>query len=132
MYCLDTNTISFVLLNRYKVSETLLQVNISELSTTIISETELLYGAYNSSKIEFNLTQIKGFLGHLKIYGIDSQVAEIFAKEKTRLQKLGKVIENMDLLIACICIKENLILVTDNEKHFKQIKNLKIENWAKR
>lgn len=55
---------------------------------------------------------------------------EIFAKEKTRLRKLGKTVEDMDLLIASICLKNNLILVTNNQKHFVNILNLQIENWT--
>ncbi len=132
MYCLDTNIISFILKGREEVVEVFLQKNPSEISTTIINEMELFYGAYNSKKINYNLKQIEGFLTYSKIFNLDSDVIRIFAKEKTKLKKLGKTIENMDLLIASICLSNNLTLVTDNQKHFDFFKNLKVENWVKR
>ena len=46
---------------------------------------------------------------------------EFYAQEKNRLRSLGVSIEDFDL-----------ILVTDNVKHFANIKGLAIENWVKR
>jgi len=55
----------------------------------------------------------------------------LYAKEKARLKKLGNLIDDFDLLIGCSAIKNNLILVTNNENHFKRIENIKMENWTK-
>ena len=35
----------------------------------------------------------------------------------------------MDILIGSQAVSRELILVTNNEKEFKRIENLKIENW---
>jgi len=56
--------------------------------------------------------------------------AEIFAKEKARLNKLGMMIADMDLMIASIAIANKLILITNNIKHFNRVKHLQIDNWA--
>jgi tRNA(fMet)-specific endonuclease VapC len=130
MYCLDTNIISYALMGKKQVANKILQTLIYNISTTIITETELLFGAYNSSKIEYNLSQIRGFLNQIEIFNLDSPVVEIFAKEKTRLIKYGKTVENMDLLIASICLRNDLILVTNNQKHFAHFEDLKLENWT--
>lgn len=129
MYCLDTSTVSFALKGKLNVTNKILQIPVVELSTTVITEIELSYGAYNSSNIEYNLDKIQGFLDNLNIFNLDSKCIEIFAKEKTRLKKLGQIVEDMDILIASICLKNNLILVTDNSKHFKRFDGLKLENW---
>ena len=42
---------------------------------------------------------------------------------------MGAYIDDFDLLIGCSSIKNNMILVTNNEKHFERIENIKIENW---
>ena len=52
-----------------------------------------------------------------------------FAKEKVRLKKQGTLIEDFDLLIASTAVSNRLIMVTDNVKHFKRVKNIVIENW---
>lgn len=57
---------------------------------------------------------------------------KVFAKEKARLRKLGTPIEEFDLLIASAAIAEDLVLVTDNTRHFQRIEGLKLENWVER
>lgn len=43
----------------------------------------------------------------------------------------GNLIEDADILIAATALENDLILVTDNEKHFSRIKGLIIENWVR-
>lgn len=47
------------------------------------------------------------------------------------LRKSGKVLDDIDLFIAGIAIENEMVLVTNNEKHFSRIPNLKIQNWKK-
>jgi len=56
----------------------------------------------------------------------------LYAKEKARLRKAGKLIDDFDLLIGVSAVANNMILVTENEKHLKRISRVKIENWIKR
>jgi len=42
------------------------------------------------------------------------------------------MVDDIDLLIAGIAIENEMILVTNNEKHFRRIPDLKIENWTHR
>lgn len=37
----------------------------------------------------------------------------------------------MDLLLAAQAISRGLILVTNNEREFKRVQGLRVENWAK-
>ena len=55
-----------------------------------------------------------------------------YAKEKSRLRKEGSLIDDFDLLIGCAALSRDLIMVTDNEKHFARIQHLRIENWVNR
>lgn len=57
--------------------------------------------------------------------------AEIYGQIRSLLEKKGLTIGSFDMLIASHTISEDLALVTNNEKEFKRIKNLKIENWLK-
>lgn len=57
---------------------------------------------------------------------------EIYAKEKVRLRALGTPIDDFDLLIAAAAVQQELILVTDNVRLFKNIQGLVIENWVER
>jgi tRNA(fMet)-specific endonuclease VapC len=52
--------------------------------------------------------------------------ADIYAQ----LRKSGKIIDDVDILIAGICLENGFILATNNTKHFTRIENLKINNWS--
>jgi len=41
-------------------------------------------------------------------------------------------VNGMDLFIGATAISNNMILVTDNEKHLKRLQNIKIENWIRK
>jgi len=51
--------------------------------------------------------------------------AEIYSQ--TRIQ--GTPVDDMDILIASIAIENKLVLVTNNQRHFRKIPNLQLENW---
>lgn len=40
--------------------------------------------------------------------------------------------DEFDLLIGVSAVVNNLILVTDNLKHFKELSDIRLENWIKR
>jgi tRNA(fMet)-specific endonuclease VapC len=54
---------------------------------------------------------------------------DVFAHEKARLSKSGMIIPDFDLLIGATAIANDLILVTNNEKHFSRLEGITIENW---
>jgi tRNA(fMet)-specific endonuclease VapC len=97
--------------------------------TTRINYIELLYGAYNSSKIEQNLARISAFLDLLTILEFDQKASAIFAEDKAKLKRHGMLIADMDLMIASITKAHDFSLVTNNLKHFVRIENLKLECW---
>jgi len=61
---------------------------------------------------------------------IDKIVFDIASTVKLKMQQQGKNISDDDLFIAAFCIKYNLPLVTNNTRHFMNIENLEILNWA--
>ena len=65
-------------------------------------------------------------------YGIDTVSKEAFDLALSiyiKLRKNGITIDDGDILIAAYCLQNNYILVSNNIKHFRNIDNLKIENW---
>lgn len=55
--------------------------------------------------------------------------AKISAELYSTLRQSGKIVDDIDLLIAGIAIDNDLTLVTNNENHFSRIPGLKIDNW---
>jgi len=66
---------------------------------------------------------------------MNSQIPKLFAQIKAELQKLGKPIDDMDILIAATAKKYKLVLVTSdadrNNLEFLQTISIKRENWLK-
>ncbi|OGW57368.1 MAG: hypothetical protein A2Y48_04325 [Nitrospirae bacterium RIFCSPLOW2_12_42_9] len=72
------------------------------------------------------------FVKHNTILSLTEDSVAISSALYTSLRKKGKLIDDIDILIAGVALSNNLALVTNNEGHFKNIKGLKILNWNKR
>lgn len=60
-------------------------------------------------------------------------VLDLFASEKARLRLAGTPADdNFDLLIGCTSVYYGMVMVTENVKDFKNIGNIRIDNWIKR
>ena len=126
-YLIDSDILIYFLKGKKEIVEKLTQIPTDDLYISRINYTELIYGAYNSSKINYNLKVIEPFLDNFTILEFTKASSLIFAKEKARLKKSGNIIADMDLMIASIAIENNCTLISNNIKHFERIQNLKLE-----
>jgi len=91
---------------------------------------ELRFGAENSNDPPKHHYAVDMFLSELKVIPLIKSV-DIYAKEKVRLRKSGlPVHDEFDLIIGATAIANDLILVTNNVRHFNNFEGLKIENWS--
>jgi tRNA(fMet)-specific endonuclease VapC len=130
-YLLDTDTCIFWLKGNKKIEKKALTVGLDRLYISFVTLSELYYGAYKSQKIKENLAGIKTLEGKLRRIDSDQGTCETFGKLKATLVSQGKVINDADLFIAAGALGNDIVLVTNNEKHFKRIRGLKVENWSK-
>jgi tRNA(fMet)-specific endonuclease VapC len=70
------------------------------------------------------------FLFPFQLLDFDQLAAVQYGMIRSNLESEGKPIGPLDLLIAAQTKSRNLILVTNNEKEFRRVEGLKIENWA--
>lgn len=129
-YLLDTNICIYYLKGLYLLDEKIAKVKSENCFLCEITIAELKYGAENSAYPSRNRIVVNNFISGFKIIPIFSSL-EIYASEKTRLRKSGSIIDEFDLLIGASAITNNLILVTNNVKHFKRMKGIQIEDWTK-
>ncbi len=128
-FVLDSDILIYFLKGRPEIVDKLTSCHIDMLFTTRINYTELIYGAYNSVKIEQNLAKITGFLSAISILEFDEKASLIFAQDKAKLKRQGIMIADMDLMIASITKAHQFTLVTNNHKHFERIDGLMIDRW---
>jgi predicted nucleic acid-binding protein len=126
-YLIDSDILIYFLKGKQEVIQKLSQIPIDDLYISRINYTELICGAYNSSKIEQNLKVIEPFLDNFKVLEFTKASSLIFAKEKARLKISGNIIADMDLMIASIAIENDCTLISNNIKHFDRVQNLELE-----
>ena len=131
MYLLDTDTIIYSLKGDTNIQENLLHHVNDLLQISIITLMELYYGVYKSQHVDANLAKIKTLEQSFEILPTGQETAEIFGRLKARLELDGNRLDDFDLIIASTALTHNLVLVTNNEKHFQRIEGLKLENWCK-
>jgi len=129
-YLLDTDIIIYWLKGNVKIEKKSMSVKLKNIGFSIISKAELCFGAYNSSHVAKNTDNIRILSKKISVLSFDEAASEIFGRIKSDLKKSGKIILDADIMIASTALANNLILVTNNSKHFERIKGLKIENWS--
>jgi len=70
------------------------------------------------------------FLSRFKILEFTQTAAFEYGRIRYELKRRGVMIGPMDLLIAAHSIAENLTLFTNNEKEFRRVSHLRVENWT--
>ncbi len=130
-YLLDTNICVHFLRGNFELINKFRQIGIENCAISEITFAELVFGAENSSNPEKNLDVIEAFTNQLIILPIFNAI-HLYAKEKARLRSKGQMISDFDLLIGCTAIEKGMMMVTENQKEFERITNIKIENWVVR
>lgn len=131
MYLLDTDTIIYSLKGNTKVIEKLTQYSSQPKALSVITYGELVFGARKSKYLEENLAKVYRLKELFPIFEMTTQVMDLFGEMKAELQKKGQNIADFDLLIGATALLHGYTVVTNNTKHFKKIKGLKIDNWSK-
>lgn len=131
-YMLDTDICSYIIRERpIEVLEHFETLKMDQLCISVVTYAELIYGVEHSSSKKINRSIVDQFVKHLSIIDWDKKAAEHYGNIREFLQVKGNVIGAMDMMIAAHARSQKMILVTNNEKHFKRVPKLKVENWAR-
>lgn len=130
-YLLDTSIVAFLFRGKYGIAEQLGKLVPEQCCVSDVTVAELTYGAYHSSRVQYNLEMIRRFTRLVTVVPFASAIEE-YGRQKDRLIKNGQMIEDFDLFIGCTAVANNMVMVTDNVKHFSRIDGIEIENWVKR
>lgn len=132
-YLLDTNILIDFLDGVPSVVEHVLKVGTLQCCISVISLHELYYGAYlakdkKEEYFEKELQKIRKLTERFTILPLDTH-GEIYGRIKYTLRKIGKPVDEFDMVIAAQALAEELTVVTDNIKHFENMPDVKVENW---
>jgi tRNA(fMet)-specific endonuclease VapC len=130
-FMLDTNICIYIIRSKpAAVIGRFRQTPISQIGISTITLSELEYGVAKSAKPDQNKLALAQFLAPLEILPYTDQAATGYGRLRAELEKKGRPVGSLDMLIAAHALSLDCILVTNNEKEFKRIPNLQLANWA--
>ncbi len=130
IYLIDTDIIIYSLRNDPTVHFNFKKYKAIPKAVSVVTYGELVYGARKSRLMQKNIAVIRRLAEIFPILDVTPSVMDTFGELKALLERQGNRIDEMDLLIASTALCHNMILVTNNEKHFSRIEGLALENWA--
>jgi tRNA(fMet)-specific endonuclease VapC len=131
IYIIDTNIISYMIRNNdKKLVDQLEWLSIkARMGVSSITVAELFYGVQKkqSRKLEIEVHKV---LLPLEKFSFDENAAVQYGKIRASLEAKGEIIGSNDLLIAAHALSLDAILVTNNEREFRRVEGLRVENWV--
>jgi len=130
-YMLDTNICIYLIKRKLPRVLKHFQSHVpGDIGISSITLAELRYGVAKSQHIEKNRQALDEFILPLEIADFDEKAAERYGNVRASLEKEGKPIGSMDMLIGAHALSLGITLITNNTREFKQIKTLKIADWS--
>ena len=129
-FLLDTDICIYALKQNQSVLTRLLSQAREDIAVSVISEGELRTGAAKSAAPIKTLRLLENFLRPLTILELTSEDAVAYAQVRAKLERAGTPIGPLDTLIAAQAVARKLTLVSNNEREFRRVSGLHIENWT--
>jgi len=130
-FLLDTNICIYI---RQKRPEEVLRrfrsLRAGEAAISVITYGELVFGATKSQQRTAALEHLTELLNWLPALPMPETAGHAYGLMRADLAARGQMIGNNDLWIASHALAAELILVTNNEKEFRRVRGLKVQNWA--
>jgi len=127
---LDTDSCIYIIRQKaHAIRERFEACAVGDIGISAITLSELEYGAEKTSQPKRNREALGQFIEALDIAPFDRQAAFQYGQIRVHLENKGQRIGGMDLLIAAHARSLGVTLVTNNEREFKRVPGLRVENW---
>lgn len=129
-YLLDTNICIYIINERpAPVLERFKKFAVSDLGISSVTVGELAFGVAKSRSAR-NRSALEAFLLPLNVAPFDLTAAFAYGDLRAELERRGEPIGPLDMQIAAHALCLNVTLVTNNEREFRKVPGLTIENWT--
>jgi tRNA(fMet)-specific endonuclease VapC len=130
-FLLDTNICIYIRHSRpEQVLRRFRKLRPGEAALSVITYGELLYGAAKSAQRAGALERLRELVQFLPSLPLPEIAAETYGTIRAELETKGEIIGNNNLWIAAHALAAGLTLVTNNEKEFRRVRGLKLQNWT--
>jgi tRNA(fMet)-specific endonuclease VapC len=130
-FLLDTNICIYIRRKKpEEVRRRFRTLKAGEAALSVITFGELVYGAEKSAQRAPALELLRELARVLPVMGLPETAAEAYGTIRAELERKGQMIGNNDLWIAAHAKAAGMTLVTNNEREFRRVRGLKVENWT--
>ena len=130
-FMLDTDMCSYIMKRSHPVVLKRLQaVLVADVSMSVVTKAELLYGVEVSPRRNQDAAACAAFLSYVEALDFPNAAAKHYAEIRADLKKRGAMIGANDLFIAAHARALGLTLVTNNTAEFERVNGLALENWT--
>lgn len=128
---IDTDTLSYFFRNNPAVVEKLDKylTEYGFINLSVITYYEVLNGLYFKDAKK-QLKKFEEFVKLNQVLPLTDDAAKKAAEVYADLRKKGKSVGHNDILIASTAMANDMTLITNNEKHFKDIEGLDMDNCS--
>jgi tRNA(fMet)-specific endonuclease VapC len=131
-YLLDTHAcIELIRRRSPRVLSRLRACAIGSVGLSSITLAELSYGVARSAFPDRNRIALAQFCAPLELLPFDDRAATVYGEVRAGLEREGFPAGPLDTLIAAHALSERAVLVTDNEREFRHVSGLTVENWTR-
>ncbi len=128
---LDTNVCIYLIRRKpIQVLECFERYAAGEIGLSSVTLAELQYGAATSQFPERNRQALEVFTLPLEIAPFDAEAAVIYGEVWFALERQGRTIGSMDLMIAAHALSLGVTLITHNTREFERVAGLQVEDWV--
>lgn len=130
-FMLDTTTcVDLIRRRRERIVRRMQRLPPDDLCVSSVTLSELEYGAAKSANPGKNRFALAEFMTPLHVAPYDDAVAPVYGRVRAELERAGTPIGPLDTMIAAHALSLGLTVVTDNEREFRRVSGLKVQNWA--
>jgi tRNA(fMet)-specific endonuclease VapC len=127
-FMLDTNTVSYLVRGNPAVEARVVSAMHDELCISSITEAELLYGIARRPAAVRTARMIEDFLLRVKSLSWTRREAAEFGRLRAAMEKTGRSLAPVDMLIAAHSMSIGVTLVT-SDAAFRHVPGLAVEDW---
>jgi tRNA(fMet)-specific endonuclease VapC len=130
-YLLDTDICIYIKAKKpWAVREKFARQATGSVGMSVITWGELLYGAHRSQEKSAAMSRLHELAELVPVIDMPREVGVRYAEIRAGLSAAGTIIGANDLWIAAHALAADLTVVTNNEREFRRVPGLKVENWA--
>ena len=132
LYMLDTNAVSAVMRGNPLMDEKLRQLDTADWCISAVTHSEICFGLALRPEASTLARTAGAFFAVATTLPWDAAAAQAHGRLRAGLRQAGTPIGDFDEMIAAHALSVGAVLVTDNERHFRRIDGLTVENWVRR